>query len=175
MVPEPRSAQLGKLYNYSLEVNNIGDVTATNWNVTAGIPSYCNVTSIFNNGVWHSDTRKIEWSLPNLAVYGSSYLNFTLNCSTAGKLVINAEGIRNTNQEATYVNDTGIGCATSSCSSTQAFTLTKPSAYRYEGLKEIDFLVFYNWTAAGLTIGEGSVNFSDDNNNPLPAWQEYSF
>jgi len=85
---EPRSAQLSKHYNYSLEVKNIGDVNATLWNVTLDIPVDCNVTYIYNNsdnleGVWNSTTRKINWALANLTQYTATTLNFTLNCTSS--------------------------------------------------------------------------------------------
>jgi len=39
---ETRSAQIGRVYNYSMEVKNIGDVNATEWNVTAiGFSTAC--------------------------------------------------------------------------------------------------------------------------------------
>ncbi|MDI6737663.1 MAG: hypothetical protein QME12_04045, partial [Nanoarchaeota archaeon] len=172
---EPRSSQLGKYYNFSLKVTNIGDAAASDWNITLSIPSACDYISSTHNGTWDSGASKAEWTLPSTAVYGSTYLNFTLNCTEVGKKVLVAEGIRNTSQTTTYVNDTNIGCSGSSCSSSQPYTFSKPANVRYEQLKNIDFNIRYNWNASGLTIGEGLVNFTDDNNAEQQVWQEFAF
>ncbi|MGB9693770.1 MAG: hypothetical protein ACPLYF_02900, partial [Fervidobacterium sp.] len=173
--PEPRSAQLNKNYNYSLKVTNIGDITASGWNVTLLVPSECNVTAIYNSGSWNETSRKITWQLPDLGVYSSTRLNFTLNCSSEGKKVLIAEGIRDTRIETSFTNDTNIGCVGSSCSLTQSYTFTKPLNARYEKLKEINFLISYDWKGQNVTIAQGYVNFTDDTNAWKLAWQNYSF
>ena len=172
---ETRSSQLGKYYNYSLKVTNIGDITASGWNVSLFVPSSCDFISAMQNGAWTAGTRKVEWNLSVTDVYSSTYLNFTLNCTAVGKQVLIAEGIKNTSQTTTYVNDTNIGCSGSSCSSNQSYTFSKPANVRYEQLKNIDFNIRYNWNASGLTIGEGLVNFTDDNNAEQQVWQEFAF
>ncbi|MBU2638069.1 MAG: hypothetical protein KJ955_03790, partial [Nanoarchaeota archaeon] len=172
---EPRSSQLGKLYNYSLKVTNVGDIAASGWNVTLLVPPTCDFITAMQNGAWAAATRKIEWNLSASGVYASAYLNFTLNCTAVGKQVLLAEGIRNTSQTTAYVNNTGIGCTGSSCSTLQSYTLSKPASPTYESLRDIAFYVYYNWSATGMTIGEGLVNFTDDNGLAMPAWQDYRF
>jgi len=39
----------------------------------------------------------------------------------------------------------------------------------------MDFYIFYNWTAYGLTIGEGGVSIYDDMRMKKIIWQNYSF
>ncbi|MEM5844548.1 MAG: Ig-like domain-containing protein, partial [Candidatus Aenigmatarchaeota archaeon] len=172
--PEPRSAQLNKNYNYSLKVTNIGDSLANNWNVSIKIPESCEVKQVYNSGFWNETSRKITWQLPDLAVYSSVRLNFTLNCSSVGKQVFIAEGIKDTREETSFVNDTNINCFGSSCSLTQAYSFTKPNNARYEKLKEANFLISYEWKGQNVTIGQASVSFADDLLNYKIAWQNYS-
>ncbi|RKY29960.1 MAG: hypothetical protein DRP74_07910, partial [Candidatus Omnitrophota bacterium] len=172
---EPRSAQLGKLYNYSLEVENIGDITATGWNVTLYVPPQCEFIRALQNGTWTSTTRKIEWSLQSTAVYASTYLNFTLNCTEEGKHVLIAEGVKNTTQFTSYINDTNIGCSGDSCSASSEFTFSKPNNVRYEELRNIDFMVNYSWSGPGLTLAYGNVNITGDDAKENPVWQKLAF
>jgi len=69
---------------------------------------------------------------------------------------------------------TELTCTTADCSSTATYTFTKPSEARYEAMTEADFYISYNWSAYGLTIGEGMVNFSNDNGAQKIIWQNYS-
>jgi hypothetical protein len=173
---EPRSIQPNMTYNYSLKVTNIGDIpTGYEWNVTLEIPSACNVTQVYNNGTWDPVARKIEWELPNITVRKSTYLNFTVECSETGRYILKAEGIRDTRTEMSFINDTSIGCSDSSCSISQNYTFTKPPEARYEKLSQIDFYISYDWSAYNLTIGQGYVNISDDNDGIKLVWQNYSF
>ncbi|MCG2719178.1 MAG: hypothetical protein L6266_00360, partial [Nanoarchaeota archaeon] len=173
--PEPRSAQVGTVYNYSLEAKNIGDSVASGWNVTAKIPTDCNVSNIYNDGVWHPSTRKIEWNLSVLSVYASAYLNFSLNCTNHGKIVLDVEALKNTTQRTAYENDTQIGCTSASCSSSQEYSFSQPSSMRYGNLKNMEFYIHSDWTAIGLTIGEGQVNITGDNEKEYTIWQDYYF
>jgi hypothetical protein len=172
--PEPRSAQLNKNYNYSLKVTNIGDIAASDWNVSLFVPQACNVTQVFNNGVWDEATRQITWQLASLDVYSSIALNFTANCSQEGKQVFVIKGIKDTRATTTFVNDTSISCTGANCYIEQSFTFIKPTNARYEKLKEADFLISYEWKGQNVTIGQGFVNFADDLNNYRLAWQNYS-
>jgi hypothetical protein len=173
--PEPRSAQINRNYNYSLRVTNVGDVTANNWNVTLTIPLACNVTQVFNSGIWNETTRKIIWQLPSLEPYASTTLNFTLNCSQEGKQVFVVEEIKDTRSKVAFVNETSIGCNGASCSLEVTYSFTKPTDARYEKLSEINFLINYNLTGYNVTIGQGFVNFTDDLSSYKIAWQNYSF
>ncbi|MBU4352969.1 MAG: hypothetical protein KJ939_07880, partial [Nanoarchaeota archaeon] len=173
--PEPRSAQVGKIYNYSLEAKNIGDTVASGWNVTVKIPTDCNVSNIYNEGVWHPSNRKIEWNLSVLSVYASAYFNFTLNCSTHGKQVLEAEAVKNTSQETSYLNETSIGCTGANCETQQQYTFSQPENVRYGRLREVDFYIYKNWTAQGLTIGQGKINFTNDVSETFNVWQEATF
>ena len=65
---------MGKYYNYSLEVKNIGEVSATGWNVSLAIPPDCDIIQVYNTsnnekGNWSATTRKINWPVPLLTVY----------------------------------------------------------------------------------------------------------
>ncbi|RKY30030.1 MAG: hypothetical protein DRP74_07785, partial [Candidatus Omnitrophota bacterium] len=173
--PEPRSSQLNKLYNYSLEVENVGDVTATGWNVTLLVPTECEFFGATNNGAWSSSERKIEWELANVEVYDSTYLNFTLNCTEEGKHILVAEAVKNTTQFTSYMNDTSIGCSGASCSDNTLVTFSQPANIKYEKLRNVDFKVEHDWNGVGVTIAEGAVNFTDDDNIAKIVWQKKQF
>ncbi|MFH1711273.1 MAG: hypothetical protein ABH840_03105, partial [Nanoarchaeota archaeon] len=173
---ETRSAQISKNYNYSLEVKNIGDGTATGWNVTLSVPFICNVSdATVNDGVWNESSRKIKWNLPEVAKYSTYNLNFTLNCTSEGKQVLIATGIKDTRNTTTYTNSSVVGCSGTSCSSTKSFTFSKPSDATYEKMSEIDFYINYSWQGFGLSLGEGYVNITDDNGIKRRVWQNFSY
>ncbi|MCK9371409.1 hypothetical protein M0R04_15955, partial [Candidatus Dojkabacteria bacterium] len=172
---ETRSAQISKNYNYSLEVKNIGDINATGWNVTLRIPIDCNVSYPYSDGVWNETLRLVVWNLTELEVYGTKELNFTLNCTTEGKHVLVAKGIKNTTLENYTFSNVAIGCVGTDCSTTSNYNFSKPVGARYERLSEVDFNIGYNWTAANITIGNGMINLSDDSNNQRIIWQNYSY
>jgi hypothetical protein len=62
----------------------------------------------------------------------------------------------------------------SSCSDTESFNFTKPGNARYEKLNNVNFTIYYNWYDYKITIGEGSVNITDDSGNSKIVWQNYS-
>ncbi|MFH1290654.1 MAG: hypothetical protein ABIH92_04570, partial [Nanoarchaeota archaeon] len=177
---ETRSAQLNRSYNYSLEVKNIGGATATGWNVTLDIPYDCNISNAtYNiNGNWNETNREITWNITDIAVYGTLYLNFTMNCTIEGKHILTARGIKNT----TTFNHTvqpptkTISCSTiTDCENTTSlYNFTKPTGAQYEELTQIDLRVNYNWSGNNLTIGEGYVNITDDWGKQYIMWQNYS-
>ncbi|MBI4009878.1 MAG: hypothetical protein HY361_01625, partial [Candidatus Aenigmarchaeota archaeon] len=177
---EPRSVQPNKSYNYSLKIVNVGDAaTGTNWNASLVLPNTCNVTYIHESasGNWNEFNRTLQWNLSNIAVYDSLYLNFTVNCTTSARNTFYARGFRDTRNSTYVLNDTNIGCSSSSssCSSTNSYTFSKPTNARYEKLSEVDFYVNYSWSGINLSIGEGGINFSDDYNVRRIAWQNFSF
>src|SRR3989339_711158 len=116
----------------------------------------------------------ITWQLQTTSVYGSQNLNFTTNCSSEGKHVLIVKGIKDTRSTNYFVNNTNIGCTGTNCEDSEIFVFSKPNNSRYEKLSKIDFYTSYGWSDYGLTIGEGLVNFTNDNNEELIAWQNYS-
>src|SRR3989339_552290 len=169
---ETRSAQLNKDYNYSLKVTNVGESNATGWNVTLEIPEDCTILNIYSGGTQSNNI--ITWQLPTTSVYGLQNLNFTTNCSSEGKHVLIAKGIKDTRSTNYFINNTNIGCTGANCEDSESFTFSKPNNSQYEQLSKIDFYTSYGWSDYGLTIGEGLVNFTNDNNEELIAWQNYS-
>ncbi|MFB6217530.1 MAG: hypothetical protein ABEJ72_11305, partial [Candidatus Aenigmatarchaeota archaeon] len=179
--PEPRSAQPYRLYNYSIEVKNIGDIPTYNeWNVSTNVPSSCDVTNVYENsdgenGTWMQKKEKIEWKLPNIDVDGSTRLNFTLNCTEKGKNVLIARGERDTVTTTYLLNSTDITCSSSDrCLDTERFNFTKPKDARYENMKKADLFINYSWEAQNLTIGQGIVKITDDTGRERIVWQNYT-
>ncbi|MCG2724293.1 hypothetical protein L6303_06120, partial [archaeon] len=174
--PEPRSIQLNTEYNYSLKAANIGDaITGSEWNVTLQLPAACNATQVYNSGTWNETGRLITWQLPNLAAYGSTTLNFTANCTTAGAYTFVARGLRNTKATASFANDISIGCNGALCSATQNYTFTKPAGARYEQLTgSVGLYISYNWTGQNVTIGTGKIRMLDDESWSELNWNNYS-
>src|SRR3989339_309233 len=169
---ETRSAQLNKDYNYSLKVTNVGESNATGWNVTLEIPEDCTILNIYSGGTQSNNI--ITWQLPTTSVYGLQNLNFTTNCSSEGKHVLIAKGIKDTRSTNYFINNTNIGCAGTNCEDFESFTFSKPNNSQYEKLSKIDFYTSYGWSDYGLTIGEGLVNFTNDDGEELIIWQNYS-
>src|SRR3989339_638603 len=169
---ETRSAQLNKDYNYSLKVTNVGESNATGWNVTLEIPEDCTILNIYSGGTQSNNI--ITWQLPTTSVYGSQNLNFTTNCSSEGKHVLIAKGIKDTRSTNYFINNTNIGCTGANCEDFESFTFSKPNNSQYEKLSKIDFYTSYGWSDYGLTIGEGLVNFTNDDGEELIIWQNYS-
>ncbi|MDP3026281.1 MAG: hypothetical protein Q8N63_01125, partial [Nanoarchaeota archaeon] len=68
------------------------------------------------------------------------------------------------------------GCSGTNCENERNYTFPlPPEGLRYEHYSEIDFYIFYNWTAYGLTIGEGHVGLYADDRSERYIWQNYSF
>ncbi|MBU2637632.1 MAG: hypothetical protein KJ955_01535, partial [Nanoarchaeota archaeon] len=171
-----RSALPGESQAFNLSVTNIGDKNASSgeWNISLVIPADCNASNY--TGAWNSTERTIIWQLGNdIVPAAETNFGFNLTCNSSGKYLLIARAINDTRQETTLVNDTGIGCTGASCASRQAFTFSKPSGVRYEKLKEVAFYISHSWSGAGLAIGEGAVNFSDDANKASLVWQKFAF
>jgi len=164
---EPRSAQVNVSYNYSLKVANIGDnATGSDWNVTLYIPSECNITQVYDSGIWNEPSRFITWALPDLAPYTATYLNFTANCTDSGSYNFVATGLRDTINYTKYSNDTEIYCFGADCSLNYTYDFTTPPDSRYEYLtEEFNFYMFFNKTGQNMTISHGKINMFDDLGN----------
>ncbi|MBI4010595.1 MAG: hypothetical protein HY361_05465, partial [Candidatus Aenigmarchaeota archaeon] len=162
------------LNHYNFTVTNVGDNTipANAWNVTLTIPLQCNVSNY--NATFSNLTRKLTWQLGSLAEQGSQTLTFAINCTTAAKYFLAAQGTNNTLELQTFRNSTGIGCSGSSCSSSQSFTFDNPNK-SYEKMSELGFSFKYNFSGYNLTIGETGINITDDNGQQLIVFQNYSF
>ncbi|MCK4967570.1 MAG: hypothetical protein KAS12_00820, partial [Candidatus Aenigmarchaeota archaeon] len=136
------------------------------WNVTLDISSVCNITQVYNSGTWNEAAREIKWQLPNLASYGSEYLNFTANCSEIGETEFIAEGTRDTIDYTSYNDNTNLGCSGSSCYVLEQYEFNQPENVTYEYMyDEIDFKINYNYTGDNLTFASGEIIFYDDNGN----------
>ncbi|MCK5321427.1 hypothetical protein KAJ38_02510 [Candidatus Pacearchaeota archaeon] len=172
-----RSAEPNEYQIYNLTVTNVGDLSITNstWNVTLSIPPACNVTNISDSGSYSSG--EISWQLEALNISQDKIFNFTMNCSTNGKKVLIAKGMNDTRAQTTITNNSvGIGCTGSNCSSDSVFyNFTTTPGLRYEEHSEVDYYITYNWSAYGLTIGEGKVNMICDDGVERILWQNYSF
>ncbi|HIG94414.1 MAG TPA: hypothetical protein HA283_04595 [Nanoarchaeota archaeon] len=169
-----RSAEKDENQLYEFNFTNIGDFDILNntWNVTLILPAQCNPSNYTGN--YNSSIRQINWPVGvlNKGETGSFYLN--LDCSQEGKYVLVAEGIHDTRSTNYFVNNTNIGCVGTNCKDSENFVFSKPNNSRYEKLSKIDFYTSYGWSDYGLTIGEGLVNFTNDNNEELIVWQNYS-
>ncbi|MBN2331146.1 MAG: hypothetical protein JXC85_05005, partial [Candidatus Aenigmarchaeota archaeon] len=163
-----RSANPHYVFNVTLTAKNIGDAAASanDWNVSLSIPNACNVT-------WTDGTEAGEvvmWQLPALAVGAETEFNLSLNCSD-GQYVLVARGERDTINSTGYDENVYYSCTGPSCSPV-SHDFQHPSE-SYERLSSIDFLVDYNFTGFDPTIGEGSVNITDDYDNYYRTWQHY--
>src|SRR3989344_2981055 len=177
-LPEVRTVQLSKQYNYTLTVTNIGDTNATGWNVTLKVPSTCSIPYIYQSGEFDASSNLVTWDLEDTEVRASKYLNFTANCANSGSFTAIAKGIIDNRTNAAFSNATAIGCSFSSgnsCSSSTAFTFSKPANAKYEKLKDVEMNIYYNFSGAGLTLGEGFVNLDNDQVSAKRIWQNYSF
>ncbi|MCW1307597.1 MAG: hypothetical protein OH337_00005, partial [Candidatus Parvarchaeota archaeon] len=171
--PEPRSAQLNKEYNYGLHITNIGDTLASGWNISMFIPPGCEVVQVYENGVWNQTSRKIIWSLSDLQAKNSTYLHFTLNCSVLGAHILTVQGIKDTTNYTTFIEDVQLYCSGNNSSRLVEYAFSKPENARYERLKEVDFFLRYDWYGQNVTIGQASLSFTDDENRSSLAWQNY--
>ncbi|MBI4010585.1 MAG: hypothetical protein HY361_05415, partial [Candidatus Aenigmarchaeota archaeon] len=140
-----RSSDPSELNHYNFTVTNVGDNTipANAWNVTLAIPIQCNVSNY--NATFSNLTRKLTWQLSSLAEQGSQTFTFAINCTTASKYFLTAQGTNNTLELQTFRNSTGIGCSGSSCSSSQSFTFDNPNK-SYEKMSELGFSFKYNFS-----------------------------
>ncbi|MCK5062469.1 MAG: hypothetical protein KAR23_00940, partial [Candidatus Aenigmarchaeota archaeon] len=163
---EPRSAQVNITYNYSLKVANIGDnATGSDWDVTLYIPDECNITQVYDSGIWDEPSRLINWSLPDLAPYTATYLNFTANCTDAGSYNFIATGWRDTVNYTQYSNDTEY-CSYISETEPHEVDFAIPSDSRYEYLTdEFNFYIFGNWTGQNMTFTQMKMRMYDDYGN----------
>jgi hypothetical protein len=170
---EPRSVQPNYTYNYSLNVRNIGDAPTDSeaWDINLTIPSFCNATEVQQSGGYDSVNNRIAWNLTSIGVRVITKLNFTLNCSDTGKFIFVVNATRDTRNSSAYSDSTMMGCSDSACS--QSYVITSPGQ-PYEMLEGIDFLINYSFSGVNLTVGEVSVNMSDDSRQKL-VWQNYTF
>jgi hypothetical protein len=172
---EARSIQPNYEYNLSLKVRNIGDLaTGNEWNVSLAIPSECNITAVYNSGTWNSTSRLITWQLPNLASREFSLLNFTLNCSKVGKIILVPFAIRNTTNVTSYFDEVSYSCEGEDCLSIIEHVFTNPQK-PYERLKKIDLLINSTYEGYNLTIGEGKVEIANDLGEYKQAYSHHSF
>ncbi|MFH1409530.1 MAG: hypothetical protein ABIH34_06475, partial [Nanoarchaeota archaeon] len=173
--PETRSSQPNLTYNYSIKVTNIGNLNATDWNITLTNATTCSVDTIYSSGAYDSGSDKIVWTISHLPVRNYVYLNLSMNCTELGKTVFEVQAVKNNISHVTVTNSTAFQCNGTECSSMSSFIFTKPGDPRYERLKDINISVYYNWSGVNLTIGEGYVNISDDHNRSYSIWQGSSF
>jgi len=171
---EERSAEPNVTYQYQLKAINVGDkpTTANEWNATINIPADCNLTD--TDGSWNPQTREVTWYLPALDVYDYTYLNFSMNCSKKERYVLEAYATRDTTSTQEYTDDTSYTCTGSTCSTIAQHTFQEPDQ-PYQKMTEINFYIYQRWNGYNLTIGEGSLNISDDSGTYTIMWQNYSF
>ncbi|MBU4457032.1 MAG: hypothetical protein KKA65_06035 [Nanoarchaeota archaeon] len=161
-------------FNFTVTNNGDKDISSGEWNVSLYIASGCNGSNY--SGSWDQFTREITWPLGALNSSKTKGFGINITCPQAGGYILIGSGTNDTRTERSLMNDTNaLTCTGSSCSNSYIYTLSKPSDIRYEKLKQIDLLIHYNWSGTGLTIGESTINFTDDNNQAYPIWQEYSF
>ncbi|MCW1309358.1 MAG: hypothetical protein QXP04_01560, partial [Candidatus Nanoarchaeia archaeon] len=159
---EPRSLQPNYTYNASLIVRNIGDTQANNWTIYLPIPGICDVTQVWN-GSWNSSTRTIEWNLSNLNVRNTTYLNFTINCSSEGGIVLNPYAIKDTRGTINYTDYPNYVCSGASCDKTIYHTLQSPNK-NYQRIINGGINFTFNATGENLTISELSIKTETDDN-----------
>ncbi|MEX0932740.1 MAG: hypothetical protein WDZ77_01425 [Candidatus Pacearchaeota archaeon] len=172
-----RSAEADDDSLYEFNITNIGDLNIANntWNVSLSIPSQC--TQSNHTGTYNSGTGKITWPLGPLNVSDINTFHLNLNCSTENRYVLSAEAVNDTQTKTSFSNSTNIDCSFSSgndCVSTESFTFSKPSDARYETLNNVNTTIFYNWDDFKTTIGEGSVNITNDDGKGNLLWQNFS-
>jgi hypothetical protein len=174
-----RSAEANANQTYNLSVKNIGDQKIINdtWEIKLSILDVC---SAYNyTGAFNQTERTITWNLENLSVQESTYFDFVMSCSeiqSTTEPIMTVQGINNTISTTSYIDTTStMGCSGSSCTDSDSYAFTKPTNPRYEKLTNLDFYTFYNWTDYAMTLGEGSLSFTDDWGNQRIAWQNYSF
>ncbi|RLG03355.1 MAG: hypothetical protein DRN61_04950, partial [Thaumarchaeota archaeon] len=169
---EPRSIQPNMTYNFSLKVTNIGDVNATNWTIYLPIPSYCNVT--WTTGDWNETERLIKWNLSELPSRSSEYLNFTLNCSYEGKIVLEPFGIKNTTGSSYYEDSVSYFCSNHNCTTEVTHTFQHPSM-PYERLTWLGIQHLHHFAGYNVTIGEMNVELAKDSGEYQTVHQHYDF
>jgi len=176
-----RSAEANVTQLYNLSIKNIGDMATLNntWNITATIPTTCNVSN-YGLGNYTNATRKLAWNLSNLSVGSTSYFSFNMTCQefqATQEHILLVEAMNNTKTKTTFSNNTNINCGFTSgnnCGTTESFTFTKPSNAKYETLDNLNLTIFYNFYDYNVTVGQGSVNISDDKGNQKILWQNYT-
>ena len=97
-----------------------------------------------------------------------------MNCTVEDAYLLEVTGINDTTQTVQQYD----APSDASCQGEECFINVEHSfpflGQPYERVTQVDFNIFYNWTAQDLTIGEGYLLFDGDQNINMTAWQNFT-